>query len=286
MPTNVSASGKIDGSGIWLNGHLLEKVAGAAPVSDPTPASQGAVESRDSGSALATAPQSDSHTAFSPDADGAVKPGDEWEPGDRPASSETANRPSADLSGLREIIENCKRTYGSNSRSGSVSGSAGSSTMNSSSGSYAEGGSTTCAMRYDENDYRVTLPAYWEDRVTVSEPDASDTTFEVRSKEYPARVLCAIEVVSSRDRMNCGDIGNHVVKQVNLADGRVVCVRAANYSWIVASESGTMAEAEAAELVDLSTGGKTVASCVQAAQDGNNMVSAHWVANNVVVEAR
>ena len=141
-------------------------------------------------------------------------------------------------------------------------------------------------MHYYLNGYSVDLPAYWNGRVTVGEPDARSTTLEARSKMYPSHTLCKAMVVPSRDRVTSGDIGLPNVRQLSLSDGRVVCARAFNYSWIVTSGSGSMSEAEAAELIDLSTGGRTVADCVRASRSGDDLVSANWIAENVTIAAR
>ena len=148
------------------------------------------------------------------------------------------------------------------------------------------GGAGNGNVKYDEKGYSVILPACWNGHVMVNEPDAYGTTFEVRSKKYPNRVLCAIRVISSNERITGGDIGNPAIKQVRLSDGRVACVRAANYSWIVTSNSLNLPHSEAAELVSLTTGGKTIAYCERASKLGNDMLSANWIADNVKVIAQ
>ena len=148
------------------------------------------------------------------------------------------------------------------------------------------GGAGNGNVKYNEKCYSVILPASWNGRVTVNEPGAYGTTFKVRSKKYPSRVLCTIEVVSSNVRMNDGDIGNPTMKRVRLSDGRVACLHVTNYSWIVTSNSLNLPHSEAAELVSLTTGGKTIAYCERASKLGNDMLSANWIADNVKVIAQ
>ena len=190
--------------------------------------------------------------------------------------SKSGKQPSDYLNGFRENIENAARALESDERMNSTSGSSSSS---------AVPGTNAHTLHYSLNGYHVYLPAYWDGRVTVSQPDTTGTTLEVRSKKYPSRVLCRISVASSSERVNGGDIGNPTVEQVRLRDERVVVMRATNYSWIVTSASENMSEAEAAELIDLTTGGKTRVDCERASRNGDNLVSANWVADNVSIMA-
>lgn len=161
-----------------------------------------------------------------------------------------------------------------------------SSSTTASANSKSAASTSSSGMHSDTKIYSVDLPAYWNDRVIVNAPDAYGTTLDVRSKKYPDYSLCTVEVVANEKEVLGGDIGKANVKTVRLSDGRVACLWAPNYGWLVASGSEKMTSAEAAELVDLSTGGKTVADCEKALKNGNNSVTTDWIAENVKVTAK
>ena len=211
----------------------------------------------------------------------ASKPGSTSAPS--PGSCASA-RAHESLDRLQDLVDNYEPLPKHDQRTGATTGSACSAAAASSSSS-ATAGSSARGMHFDGDGYSVDLPAYWNDHVIVNEPDANGTTLEVRSRNYPDRVLCRIVVAPTRDRVTGGDIASPNVKQMGLTDGRMVCVHAKNYSWIATSDPASMSEAEAAELVALTTGGKTIADCERAADDGNNLVSADWIANNVKITA-
>lgn len=225
VPTNISVSGKIDGTGIWVNGHLLEKTSGGA--------------SSLGGKAVAPSTSTNGGNVTS-------------------SSIPEPNRSTSSATSSTNRTANSAKTN-------------------------VTPGTTSRSMHYQTNEYGVDLPAYWNGRVTVHQSGMDGSTIEVRSKAYPDYNVCKIEVVPSRDRVTGGDIGHPTVKHTALSDGRVVCVRTTNYSWLVTSGSLSMPEDVAAELVGLTTGGKSIADCERMAAGGDNLVSANWIADNVTI---
>lgn len=140
---------------------------------------------------------------------------------------------------------------GAESNKGSATDTQGKKTQTASSGDQADGDTYTVAG------YTVTLPAAWQGRVTVT---TDQRGLSVHPDDYPQEELCSV-YTSPTDQVTGGDIGYTLVSQTDLGDGNSLCMMAGNYSYIVPDARHSQwiehpfSDAEAAELVDLTTGG-------------------------------
>jgi len=174
--------------------------------------------------------------------------------GTRPASSDALAEKTPTVSegsGVGSGDDRIGKDTGAGSDKGSTADTQGKKPQTASPDEQADGDTYTVAG------CTVTLPAAWRGRgsVTTDEPGPS-----VHPADYPQEELCSV-YTSPTDQVTGGDIGYTLVSQTDLGDGNSLCVMAGNYSYIVPDARHSQwvehpfSDAEAAALVDLTTGG-------------------------------